>query len=129
MGTRRGPGAWLSAEQAREQLALPCFYIIMGLAVPVFPESSTPAPSRVVYIVRNKPQAVPTNHLTTLMMTVNLEQWRTAVLPVIQRDEWDIRTPLMEHALCAGRLGAELEYLGEALYRSFVEAGYGAESP
>lgn len=128
MGYRRGPGAWLSAEQAREQLALPCFYIIMGLAQPVFPESSSPAPSRAVYIVRNKPQAYSPNHLTTIMMTVPLEQWRTAVLPVIQRDEWDIRIPMMEHALRTERLNGELRYLGEALYRSFVEAGYGTES-
>jgi len=123
MLTRRGPAKVITAEEAREKLAIPCYYLIAGKAGPLFPTSSTPAPTTVVWLVPSKRCLQP----PFPPVPIPLEQWREAVLPVVQSEEWDSRAPLIREAIRAGRLSQEVEFLGEDLYRSFTEAGYGNE--
>ena len=124
-GSRFGYGAILTATQAEEQLALPVFYILAGKAIPVFPGTGLTGPSLYVRIVRTKEGRVGFyDSPAAFKVTVFWEQWRDAVLPVLQSTQWKVREPLFVRAIETGRTSNMVALIGAALRLSFQAAGF-----
>lgn len=113
----------LTPEEAAEQLAIPVFHILTGLASPVFPGSTHSGPSPVVKIqIGGRPNYRLTDK--QYVVSVNAAQWMNAVIPVLEDERWKVQAPLMKTALYNGRFNDQLALIGAALRASFVEAGY-----
>ena len=84
MGHRRGRGRILTADELREVLTIPVFYILLKQAQAAFPETATPHPSSFIQIilVGNR---VEYPHRSRFPVTVNWRQWQTIVAPILER--------------------------------------------
>ena len=124
MAGRSGPGTYLTSLEAQEQLTLPVVYILAGKAFPVFPKTSGSRPSPFV-IIQVKSRMANLDAPLGFPITVNGEQWRNAVVPVIEDERWRPREPLFARAIQDGRIKQFLDEVGAALRFSFQQAGYG----
>ena len=118
-----GPVRILSAEEAQETLAYPCFFILMELAEPVFPGASRAKPSVFVRVMQTK-QGNPHDLLSGLPVSVQWKQWENCVVPVLEDARWTVRTPMMRDAFRRGAEREWVEKIGYALKESFEDAGY-----
>jgi len=125
--TNQGPARTISAEEAKTTLAYPCFYILMGLAEPVFPGASRAKPSVFVRIIQTH-GGRPYDLLSGLPVDVQWKQWQEEVLPVLEDDRWKVNTPMMRDAFKRGAEREWVENIGKALYDSFEDAGYALNS-
>lgn len=80
---RRGRAQIKTAQQLAEELAVPVYYILIGKAQAAFPESSTPAPSPFVQVVRTG-SGIDPNHVAAFPAYVNWRQWRDVLAPLLQ---------------------------------------------
>lgn len=121
---RQGPGRLYSAQEAELLLPYPCFYVLTGSVVPVFPGTLPSNPSPLVTLIRTglKVREKDTHRFP---MFINADQWHTAVVPVLIDEQWEIKTPLFKRVLETGRIENELALIGSALRQSFISAGYG----
>ena len=121
---RSGPTQPLTPDEAAEQLAVPVFHILTGLAVPVFPGSTRSSPSSVVKIQAN---SLPVKGLIRRQypVSISMGQWVNAVVPVLEDDRWKVQSTMFRRALTDGRYQQQLHLIGEALRKAFVDAGYG----
>jgi len=87
MPHRTGRGALRTPEEIRRDLTLPVYYILLGRAQPVFSNSSTPAPSYVVTIVRVRPDRDERNEVK-FPVFVNYRQWNDIIVPILQDPRW-----------------------------------------
>ena len=122
---RLGPSALLTPDQAALQLSGPVFYLLAGFAQPVFPQSSTSAPSPFVLIRRVRGAPGGLMIAPRFPVSVDGKQWRVAVIPVLEDPRFQIDAPMVQANLIAGGERTLLNEIGEALRQSFVAAGYG----
>jgi len=101
---RSGRGQIKTAQQLAEELAIPIYYLLVGQAQAAFPETSTPAPSSFVQVVRTG-QNIDPDHVAAFPAYVNWRQWDEIVVPLIEGQLDDQDTPMW-----SGLLG----YLGGA---------------
>lgn len=123
MGTRIGRGKLITTAEAETVLSIPVFYILHGRAKPVFPFTDVSSPSGFVLIIRTGD--IPRRHISHFPTTVHWKQWQEAVVPVLQDDRWEARTPLFSRALQDGNIDHLLNLLTGAIRVSFDNAGYG----
>lgn len=88
---RYGRGKIRSADELREILTIPCFYILKGMAQAAFPYSATPAPSYFVKVIlvrniRNR------THQAGFPVYVNWRQWNEVVVPVLEAQIYSMWT-------------------------------------
>lgn len=121
---RLGPASILSPAQARDLLAAPVLFLLMGKAEAHFPDSSTAAPSGFVHVTR-KGNSFGVLYLPRFPITVHWKQWNEAVVPVIQDPRFNIKSPLNRRAIADGNLRELIDRIGLALEQSFEAAGYG----
>ena len=125
MADRLGPARLLTPEEAETQLAGPAFLLLAGIAQPVFPESSVAAPSSFVIIQRVRPSPRPFLPAIQLPVSINYEQWRDAVIPVLENPTFQVQSTVVRGALVADSGNEVVRQIGRALYQSFTDAGYG----
>jgi len=113
----------ISAEEAEKTLAYPCFYILIGLAEPVFPLGCRAAPSQFVTLMQTK-HGDARGLLSGLPVKVNWKQWRDAVVPVLEDPRWAAGTPMMREACRRNAEREWVEQIGGALRESFEARGY-----
>lgn len=121
---RTGPYALRTPDQAKEELTLPVFGVLLGTAIPVFPGRSLARPSRKVGIFpasKASPCGKP-KYTWPAPVWVDPGQWENAVVPVLLDPKWDVNLPVNVFLREQGKF---VDLLGEALRLSFVEAGYG----
>ena len=122
---RLGPAALLTPAQAEEQLPGPVFYLLAGFARPVFPQSTPCAPSPFVLIEKHQEAPGSLMIAPRFPVSVNADQWREAVVPVLEDPRFQVTTPIVQAALIVGGERGLLREIGAALRQSFVDAGYG----
>ena len=111
--------------EARRILALPCLYILFGLASPKFSNTSVGEPSTFVTIVQVR-RGEFYGRKVVFPVYCNGIQWQEAVVPVLTDPRWDLRSSLNRRLLCAGGGQMRLiDQIGKALEESFIAAGYG----
>lgn len=109
-----------TAEEAKVQLADPCLQIILGMAEPVFPQSTRGSPSATVMIVRVRPGGEGWRP----PVGVDWNQWRLGMVPVLEDDRWRIDNAWLKVALQTGRQDWVLGLIGDALKESFEGEGW-----
>ena len=128
---RFGLGKNLSPEEAGERLALPCLLILLGLVLIDFNRSTGSSPADLVYIRRaansHKAQMLlgTEYRLESNILPINGKQWKTAVVPVLEKPENDMSLPINRVLLTTGGAPQILSRLREDLVASFQAAGYG----
>lgn len=85
---RRGRGQIKTAEQLATELAIPVYYVLIGQAQVAFPETSTPAPSSFVMVVRTG-HGVDPDHLAAFPAYVNWRQWKDIFAPLMDGSQSD----------------------------------------
>lgn len=119
-------GGNLTPQQAKKLLTLPLYAIISGQAHAEFRGSNLASPGETVAIVPNFGRCAidPGGRGFGLGIQVNCKQWLTAVVPVLQSQQF---TPGSPSVIFTGgqNWNYYLEALGNALAQSFSDAGYG----
>lgn len=140
MGHRRGRGQVRTATELKVLLAIPVYNIFLDRAFPVFPNSSTPAPSSFVTVVKTSSEIDP-DHVSSFPCYVNWRQWNEILVPLLEQDRWQewfgipgsgnqntsIPSQLVGPGIYACNRGLRTEYLrllGEEIERLAVVAGY-----
>lgn len=129
---REGRGQNLTPTQARDLLAVPILYCLLGLAVPIFRNTNRAGWSALVDIrpTVGVPEYLRTVTVPGFPVTVNGRQWERAVRPVLEDPRWDPRKPREGFLLLLRGSAPQLAFvIGEALALSFHEAGYGPLPP
>jgi len=129
---RFGRGQNLTPAEAREKLAVPVLYILLGLAVPIFRETNRAAWSALVDIrpTVGVPSYLPGVSVPGFPVTVNGKQWDKAVRLVLEDPRWrglNPNTGLL--FLLRGNASELARVLGEELALRFHQAGYGPLPP
>jgi len=119
-------GGNLTPQQAKKELTLPLYALITGQVHAEFIGSNLASPGRVVRLVPNSGRCAisPDGRAFGLGIRVNCKQWQTAVVPVLQSQQF---TPGSPSAVFTGgnNWNYYLEALGNAIAQSFSDAGYG----
>jgi len=104
---------------------------LLGAAKADFALSTITGPARVVTIRRT---ALTTRALSIRgrqdlnafkKVTINRFQWDEAVRPVLQQEQFDLRSPINRALMDQGSANQIIEWIGLALEQSFIDAGYG----
>jgi hypothetical protein len=116
----------LSSVEAAEVLALPCYLILSGYARPYFPTSTRTHPSRDVVVLpdgEGSSGTVPpgVRPSTVLPVSVEGEQWRRCIVPVLKSDALSRENP----ATWSLPSLEVLDLVGRAIGASFEVGGYG----
>lgn len=123
--SRSGLGANLTPLEAKENLAIPVVYILLGKALPIFPGTSRASQSR---LVRIQPKIRQDQYLSGFVagfpVIVNWRQWQLGVVPVLKDPRWDVSQPI-NRVFLQTDLAKFVDLVGEALKLSFHEAGFG----
>ena len=119
-------GGNLTPQQAKKQLTLPLYAVITGQAHAEFRESNLASPGSMVAIVPNNGScaSLPGGRAFGTAIRVNGRQWRLAVLPVLQSQQFTPGSP-SAGLVGPGNWSYYLEALGTAIAQSFSDAGYG----
>ena len=119
-------GGNLTPQQAKKLLTLPLYAIVTGQAHPEFLGSNLASPGRTVKIVANTGRCAnsPDGRAFGLGIQVNCKQWLTAVVPVLQSQQFTPGSPSAAF-VAPNNWNYYLEALGNAIAQSFSDAGYG----
>lgn len=129
---RFGRGQNLTPTEARDKLAVPVLYILLGMAVPIFRGTNRAGWSALVDIrpCVSVPEYLRSVTVPGFPVTVNGRQWERAVRPVLEDPRWDPGKPSSGFLLLLRGNAQELSrIIGEELALSFHEAGYGPLPP
>lgn len=118
-----GLGANLTPSEARDRLVIPVIHVLLGIGIPIYETTSVTNPSGLVS-VRPKGIPAPRGVAPLARVTLNGKQWEKAVVPVLTDPRWEMSTPI-NRELLENRPQDLIALLGEALFQSFQEAGYG----
>jgi len=114
--------------EAKKELALPVYALLLGRASTVYPGTSLAGPSRVVGIFKNPGSGGDISLVGVLPVWVDGVQWQQGVLPVLKDPRWS-----PQRLVWLKFLGTDpwrpVGYIGTALEESFVQAGYGPRVP
>jgi len=132
MGNRRyGFAANRTPNQAKRELALPCFLCLIGVARADFALSTITGPARTVTL-RRTARGIRTLSIigrqdwnTWKKVSINRFQWDEAVRPVLKDERWQPSNPLIRNLIDTGRSDQVVEWIALALEQSFIDAGYG----
>lgn len=115
----------LSPAEAQEQLPLPCLFVLLGVAQPVFPTRDRGTPSPVVLIHKVKDYGGKFGLSTAVLpFPVEWRQWQRSVIPVLEDERWRVRgNPVV--LLDTDGVDGLLADIGWALRTSFIEGGWG----
>lgn len=119
-------GGNLTPQQAKEQLTLPLYAVISGQAHAEFFGSNLASPGRMVAIRPNAGRCAisPDGRAFGLGIRINCKQWLTAVVPVLQSQQFTPGSPSASF-VAPNNWTYYLEALGNAIAQSFSDAGYG----
>jgi len=101
---------------------VPVFYLLLEVAQVRFPLSRRSSPSEVIHISRKGD--VLDEHHGEFPVVVSWDQWKEAVVPVLEDSNLQTRLPLCRRALETGRVDTWVELIGVRLRESFEAAGY-----
>ena len=129
MGDRRfGRGSNLTSSQAKELLPIPTLWVLIGLAEPIFQESTRSNRGSLVEIRQTRNHGNLTSSYGVFSpITLSANQWEKGVLPVLTNPLWDPSTPI-NRSLIQHNINEFLRLLGIELEKSFIQAGYGKVS-
>lgn len=119
-------GGNLTPQQAKEALTLPLFALITGQAQARFIGSNLASPGSMVKIdpVGARCATLPDGRGFGTSVRVNCQQWNSAVLPVLQSQQFTPGSPTATFT-APSNWTYYLEALGNAIAQSFSDAGYG----
>lgn len=103
----------LTPDQAKQTLASPCWEIMSDEAQVVFSNRNAGTWSPTVMIIRK----------SGMTMRVDGNQWETCVVPLLQDEQWDPRSPLYQGPPASQAVWVEA--FGQALWLAFTSQGYG----
>lgn len=86
MPNHRGRSRNLTPENLKKLLAIPLYYLITGKAQVAYPNTSTPAPSSFVKIIRTG--RVERGHEAYFPIYLGWQQWNEVVVPVINNGNY-----------------------------------------
>jgi len=87
MSHRIGRGAIRTPGELRRDLTIPIYYILIELAHPAFPHTSTSGPSQYVTVVKTSPNR-DDRHESGFPVYVNYRQWEEIIVPILQDPRW-----------------------------------------
>jgi hypothetical protein len=124
---RFGRGMNLTPTEARDKLAVPVLYILLGIAVPIYRGTNRGSSSTLVDI---RPTVGVPEYLTSVTVpgfpvTVNGVQWDKAVYPVLIDPRWNPANKPNFLLLLKGNAPELVKIIGTELALKFHQAGYG----
>lgn len=127
MGERReGRGSYLTPLEASRILPGLLLWVLLGLAVPVYQETSRSNRGALVEIRpsgrASQYSGIDLPYVSPL--TIHADQWERAIMPVLLDERWDPRMPLNDVRL-RSQPSEYLRLLGLALGESFHQNGFG----
>lgn len=125
--SRNGSYALRTPEEARRDLTIPVYAILLGRAVPIFTWTSLAGPSRKVGIFPTPGGSSGGKFgvAQTFPIWVDPDQWENAVRPVLEDPRFKPNTPINQYKLRMIPRQGYIQELGIALELSFRQAGYG----
>lgn len=125
--SRNGSYALRTPEEARRDLTIPLYAILLGRAVPIFTGTSLAGPSRKVGIFPTPggPKGGRSGVAQVFPVWVDPDQWERCVRPVLEDPRFVPTSPINQYKLRMTPRQGYLRELGIAVETSFREAGYG----
>ena len=105
-------------------LAIGCFYLLLGQVRAHFPGSRRGAPSRKVLVMQATPTLLRFGDGVIFPITVDWRRWHQAIVPVLQDDRWHPLMPINSRRVLQERYPEFIALLEAALLQSYKDAGF-----